>query len=303
MKGDPKELTPIMTNSESIKQFGNNAYAKPASALNILRETIMGRELFDKAFKEYATRWAFKTPTPADFFRTMEDASAIDLDWFWRGWFYGTEPVDITIHEVKNYKVNPKDPSIKYNLAKEEKEKSPQYIGDIRNKEEIKKTYNEQDPTLNDFYNSYDKDQPDLISQSEYSAAIAKMSEEEKALINSSNNYYEIKFENKGGLPMPIIIEMEFEDGTSEIKRIPAEIWRFEDTMITKIFVTEKPVKQFTLDPFLETADIDRESNYYPPKPQGSKFEVFKNQVGGRTGGQSPENPMQRAKRAKEIKP
>jgi Peptidase family M1 domain len=302
MKSDKKDLTPIMTNSESIKQFGNNAYAKPAAGLNILRETIMGRDLFDKAFKEYANRWAFKTPTPADFFRTMEDASAIDLDWFWRGWFYSTDPVDISLKQVKHYKVNPKDPNIKYDMAKTAKEETPKYIGDIRNQEQIKQTYNEVDPTLNDFYNTYDKDQPDALSMSEYQNALSKMSEEEKSLMNNSKNYYEIAFENKGGLPMPIIIEMQYEDGSSEIKRIPVEVWRFEDTVVTKVFITDKPVKQFILDPYLETADIDRESNYYPPKSVPSRFEVFKNQNRG-GGAPQGDNPMQRAKKAKEIKP
>ncbi len=303
MKGDKKELTPIMTNSESIKQFGNNAYAKPAAGLNILRETIMGRELFDKAFKEYATRWAFKTPTPADFFRTMEDASATDLDWFWKGWFYGIEPVDLSMNKIKHFKINPKDPSIKYDLAKEARADAPKYIGDIRNKEQIKQTYNEIDPTINDFYNTYDKDQPDAINMSEYDAALSKMSEEEKTLMNSSKNFYEISFENKGGLPMPIILEMQYEDGTSEVKRIPVEVWRFEDTVVTKVFTTDKPVKQFVLDPYLETADIDRSSNYYPPKEEPSRFELFKNQNQGRGAGPAGDNPMQRAKKAREIKP
>ena len=95
-----------MTNSENIIGFGPNAYTKPATGLNILRETIMGRELFDYAFKEYARRWAFKHPEPADFFRTMEDASGEDLDWFWRGWFYGTDACDISLDTVKYYKAN-----------------------------------------------------------------------------------------------------------------------------------------------------------------------------------------------------
>ncbi len=301
MKSDKKDLSPIMTNSESIKQFGSNAYAKPAAGLNILRETIMGRQLFDKAFKEYATRWAYKTPTPADFFRTMEDASAIDLDWFWRGWFYGTDPVDLSLNQVKHYKINPKDPSLKYNMAKTEKEDSPKYIGDIRNQEQIKQTYNEIDTTLNDFYNSYDRNLPDAISMSEYQSAISKMTNEEKELMNNSDNYYEISFENKGGLPMPIILEMQYEDGTSEVRRIPVEVWRFEDTIVSKVFVTNKPVKQFILDPYLETADIDRESNYFPSKPQPSRFEIFKNQ--NNRGLPSNDNPMQRAKKIAEIKP
>ncbi len=300
MKSDPAELTPIMTNSESIKQFGNNAYSKPSAGLNILRETIMGRELFDKAFKEYARRWAFKTPTPADFFRTMEDASAVDLDWFWKGWFYGIEPVDITMDKVNHFKIDPKDPNKKYEITKAEKEAAPQYIADIRNKKEIKETYNEVDPSLNDFYNSYDKDKPDAIAIADYNNAVSKMSAEDKKLLENSKNYYEISFSNKGGLPMPIIIEMEYEDGSKEVRRIPVEIWRYEDKTVTKIFATDKPVKQFTLDPYLETADIDRSSNYYPPKPVASKFEAFK-QSGGPRGATSGENPMQRAKKAEKY--
>jgi hypothetical protein len=302
MSSDKSELSPIMINSESAKQFGNNAYAKPAAGLNILRETIMGRELFDKAFKEYARRWAFKTPTPADFFRTMEDASAIDLDWFWNGWFYGIEPVDLSMNKVKHYKVNPRDPNLKYEITKADKEDAPKYISDIRNREQIKQTYNEIDPTINDFYNSHDKDAPDAISISEYEKSIAMLSPEEKELLNNSENYYEISFENKGGLPMPIILLMEYEDGTTEVRRIPVEVWRYDDKIISKVFITKKPVKQFILDPFLETADIDRESNYYPPKAQQTRFEIFKQGGQSRTGNNG-ENPMQRAKKAKEIKP
>lgn len=301
MKSNKSDLSPIMTNSESAKQFGNNAYAKPATALNILRETIMGRELFDKAFKEYAQRWAFKTPTPADFFRSMEDASAKDLDWFWRAWFYGTDPVDIALSKVKHYKINPKNPDEKYEVKKDMIDKSPKNITNIRNEKEIKQTYNEIDPTINDFYTNWDRNKPDAIDQNEYAKSLANMSEEEKQLLEKSENYYELSFENVGGNPMPIIIEMQFEDGSSEVKYIPAEIWRYDDTLVTKVFATKLPVKQFVLDPYLETADIDRTSNYYPPTEEPSRFELFKQQQGNRSGG--GENPMQRAKKAKEIRP
>ena len=104
MKLPKDQLEPIMSNSENIIGFGPNAYSKPATGLNILRETIMGRELFDYAFKEYARRWAFKHPEPADLFRTLEDASGEDLDWFWRGWFYGIEACDISLDTVKYFK-------------------------------------------------------------------------------------------------------------------------------------------------------------------------------------------------------
>jgi hypothetical protein len=300
MKSNKSELSPIMTNSESAKQFGNNAYAKPATALNILRETIMGRELFDKAFKEYAQRWAFKTPTPADFFRTMEDASAKDLDWFWRSWFYGIDPVDLSLNKVKHYKINPKNPNEKYEIKKELLDNSPRNITSIRNEKEIEKTYNEIDPSINDFYTNWDKNKPDAIDQNDYDKTMSSISEEEKLLLEKSENYYELSFENLGGNPMPIIIEMQFEDGSNEVKYIPAEIWRYDDTLVTKVFSTKLPVKQFVLDPFLETADIDRNNNYFPPKQEPTRFELFKQQQSGRGGG---ENPMQRAKKAKEIRP
>jgi hypothetical protein len=298
MKGDISGQTPIMTNSESVKQFGPSQYGKPATALNILRETVVGRELFDKSFKEYCQRWAFKTPTPSDMFRTLEDATAKDLDWFWRGWFYGIEPVDIAMSKIKQFKINPQDPNVKYEAAKKEIENAPRNISAIRNEKEIAKTYNEIDPTINDYYTTWDRNKPDKITMDEYSKVLANMSPEEKKLMEASKNYYEIAFENKGGNPMPIIVEMQFEDGTSEVKRIPAEVWRYNDATVTKVFITDKVVKQFVLDPFLETADVNRSNNYYPEKTEPSKFEMFKQQ-------QAPpsENPMQRAKRAEEDRP
>ena len=158
MKGDQSKISPIMTNSESIFQFGNNAYGKPATALNILRETIMGRELFDYSFKIYAERWAFKHPTPADFFRTMEDASGVDLDWFWRGWFYTTDYVDISMDNVKWLQIDTRNPNIEKAILKKSKmDEDESFIGNIRNKTEIETTYNERDKSLNDFYTSYDE--------------------------------------------------------------------------------------------------------------------------------------------------
>ncbi|MBK8701712.1 MAG: M1 family metallopeptidase [Saprospiraceae bacterium] len=297
MKSDPSTLSPIMTNSESAKQFGNNAYAKPATALNILRETIMGRELFDKAFKEYCNRWAFKTPTPADFFRTMEDVSAVDLDWFWRAWFFTTQPVDLSLNIVNHYQVDPKDPDKKYELAKENKQKAPKYISDIINQKAIEKTYSEIDTTLIDFYSRLDKSKPDQEKYKEYQQYLASMNESEKTTVNSEKHYYEISFENKGGLPMPLILDFVYEDDSIETKRIPAEIWRYDDSIVTKVFVTDKPIKQIILDPYLETADIDRSNNQYPPQEEIQRFDVFKQRQ------QRSENPMQRAAKAREIKP
>jgi hypothetical protein len=283
------EQTPIMVNSENAKQFGNNAYAKPATALNVLRETILGRELFDYSFKEYANRWKMKSPMPADFFRTMEDASAVDLDWFWKGWFFTTDPVDLTIANVKTFKVNPTDPNKRYEIVKAEKESKEEFIGDIRNREQIKQTYSEKDTSLVDFYNSYDGDKPDQIDLNNYEKMVSRLTPEEKKAMETDNFYYELSFENKGGLVMPVILMFKYADGTEEYIKIPAEIWRYNEEKISKVFSRKKEVVEIVLDPYLETADIDRTNNFYPPKKVKSKFEVFKQ------GAQSQPNPMQRA--------
>lgn len=296
MKGDKDKISPIMTNSESIFQFGNNAYGKPATALNILRETIMGRELFDYAFKEYSRRWAFKTPTPADFFRTMEDASGVDLDWFWRGWFYTNDHVDLSMNSVKHFKLDPEDPTQRMEIVQSEKKKEYKDISTIRNEKEIKQTYNEKDPTLNDFYTTYDPDVPNALDMQEYDEYLARLSEEEKALLNSGMNYYEIEFENKGGLPMPLILEFEYKDGTTSIERIPAEIWRMGAKTITKVFPSEKEVSKITLDPYKETADVDTSNNNYPPQAKVDRFDMFKE-----SKRRTRDNPMQRDAKAKKI--
>jgi hypothetical protein len=285
------DQTPIMVNSENAKQFGNNAYAKPATALNILRETILGRELFDYSFKEYANRWKFKSPMPADFFRTMEDASAVDLDWFWKGWFFTTDPVDIAVSEVKTYKVNPTDPTKKYEIVKAERAAKEEFIGDIRNREEIKQTYSEIDTTILDFYNRYDRDKPDQIDMTNYEKMISRMTPEEKKALETDNFYYELSFENKGGLVMPVILQFKYADGTDEYIKLPAEIWRYNENKISKVFTRSKEVTEIVLDPYLETADIDRTNNYYPPRKVQSKFELFK----ASNPQAAQPNPMQRA--------
>ncbi len=215
MKGDKSFITPIMTNSESIFQFGNNAYGKPATALNILRESVMGRELFDYAFKEYCTRWAFKHPSPADFFRSMEDASAFDLDWFWRGWFYTTDHVDLALEDVEE-----------------------------RTGAEVRKDL---------------KEIPLQMA----------------AVIDDSRWYYDIKFKNVGGLVMPIYLQFDFEDGSSQEERIPAEVWRMTGDEVSKVFHFDKKVNQISLDPKYETADVDVENNYWPKKIIKTKFQEF----------------------------
>ncbi|TXF90621.1 M1 family metallopeptidase [Neolewinella aurantiaca] len=295
MKGDKEFISPIMTNSESIWQFGNNAYGKPATGLNILRETIMGREQFDYAFKKYANRWKFKHPAPADLFRTMEDASAIDLDWFWRGWFFTTDHTDIALTSVKPFRVNTRNPMVENENTRKMQKAEGENISSIRNREEIAKTYDELDPSLRDFYTDYDPLKATILDEEEYKKYYEGLSEEERAVIDADKYYYELTFENKGGLIMPIILEFTFADGTKEVQRIPAEIWKMDYKKVSKVFPFTKEVTGINLDPFLETADTDRSNNYYPSKSETNRFDLFQSR-----GRRSSENPMQRDARAKE---
>lgn len=295
MKGDQAFIEPIMTNSESITQFGNNAYGKPSTALNILRETILGRELFDFAFKTYATRWAYKHPTPADFFRTMEDASGVDLDWFWRGWFFTTDPVDISIDEVKLFKIDTKNPDIELAAKKAAEEAGEDYLGDIINLEVITGPVIEQKPELQDFYNQRDPYQATAYDRKKYDQMLESLTEEQRSILSYDWNYYQFKFTNKGGLPMPIILEFTYNDNSKERHYIPAEIWRFDDQQVSKVFFSKKQITSVALDPNLETADIDRSDNYWPPRIHQSRFELYQNQ--GRYKRADEPNEMQKAKK------
>ncbi len=276
MSGDKSGLEPIMTNSESITQFGNNAYAKPAAALNILRETILGRELFDFAFKTYAQRWAFKHPEPADFFRTMEDATGIDLDWFWRGWFYSTDPVDIAITNVHWLQIDTQNPDIEKPLQKSIRDSKPKSIAKQRDASDIKKVRTDDFPELLDFYNTYDELNVYDYERKNYQRFLNTLNEIEKSQLQEKKHFYLVSFENKGGLVMPIILQLLHEDGTQQIQRIPAEIWRKNNQKVTKLFITDKPVKKFLLDPFAETADIDTQNNVFPPEITYNKFQLYK---------------------------
>lgn len=293
MGGDKSRISPIMTNSESIYQFGNNAYGKPATGLNILRETVMGRELFDYAFKEYARRWAFKHPSPADFFRTMEDASGVDLDWFWRGWFFTTDHCDMNLKEVKWFQINSKNPEVENAKRKEMDDAKPADISEMRDKEWIPKSRLEGDESLHDFYTKLDRYEVINLDRKEYDKYLSNLTDEEKELLNSAKQFYEITVENVGGLVMPLIIKLEYTDGTEEVRRIPAEIWRMSEPTVTKVIITEKEVSRIVLDPYLETADTDLNNNSWPARPQPTRFDLFKS--GERGGG--AENPMQRYQR------
>lgn len=296
MRSPKSTLEPIMTNSENIIQFGPNAYAKPATALNILRETVMGRELFDFAFKEYAHRWMFKHPTPEDLFRTMEDASAVDLDWFWRGWFYGTEPVDIAIENVALYKMDNRTPAEKSADQTAESAHEEDFVSKEFNRTAVPKTYVESDPATTDFYATYNPFSVTPADEDAYKKFMASLTPKEKELMESNLNFYEMTFRNVGGLVMPIILEFQYTDGSSEIERIPVEIWRKNESEVTKVFVKEKEVKQIILDPKRETADIDESSNYWPRQYMPTRFELFKGNTGVR-GASSGTNPMKEAKK------
>jgi hypothetical protein len=306
MKLPKDQLEPIMTNSENIVQFGPNAYSKPATGLNILRETIMGRKNFDYAFREYARRWAFKHPEPADFFRTMEDASGEDLDWFWRGWFYSTEACDISLDSVRYAKPDldfvpepSKELTVKRSIDK------PILVPDddiskVRNREDKSITYKtDEDTTLRDFYWRYARG-IEPYDTTQYSITIPAgstegLSEAEKEKYKNTK-IYELTFSNKGGLVMPVIIEWTYADGTKEVERIPAQVWRYNENKLVKTFIKNKEVASIKLDPYKETADINPENNSWQTIPEPSKFTIFKQTQGGRRAGAGQAgNPMQKA--------
>jgi hypothetical protein len=262
MSGDQKFLEPIMSNSESIIQFGNNAYGKPATGLNILRETIMGRELFDYAFKVYSNRWKFKHPTPEDFFRTMEDASAVDLDWFFRGWFYSTDFVDIGIKEVKQYYIS-ETPTVALKDAKVRKgrfgvDRGPfVYLIEESNSElkaNQKKALKIEDVKLLSDY-------------------VSALTAEEKGALKSPKYFYEVEFNKPGGMIMPILVEITYEDDTVDNFKYPAQIWRKSNDSAKKVYATEKAIKKIQIDPKLETADIDVTNNTWPKEKLKTKFD------------------------------
>lgn len=262
MKGDKRLQKPVMSTADNVElfQIGNNAYNKPAAALLILRETVMGPEVFDRAFKEYAQRWMFKHPKPADFFRTMEDASAVDLDWFWRGWFYTTDNVDMSIEEVKWFKLKSQQPSLenKTQVVKQ---------GDLSAKGDAVNDFSKgpQEFTL---VNTPDQLYGEFKSRVDDNAIRQKL---------EGKNIYQVKFKNIGGLVMPIVIEWTFKDGSKEIERIPAEIWRINEQEITKVFIKEKEVVNMVMDPNFEVADVEMTNNVFPKKPVESKFDQMKN--------------------------
>ncbi len=281
-----EQQVPIMTNSESLMQFGNNAYAKPATALVILRETILGRELFDFAFREYTRRWKFKRPTPADLFRTMEEASGVDLDWFWRGWFYTTDHVDISIDRVTHLKVDTKNPDVERAWQRQQHEAQPPSRTELANEAEGVVPRLQRMPDLQDFYVEHDpftvtdKDRNDyrefleslhdpLSSNPDWQREVL-----EKAVADD-RNFYVLEFSNVGGLVMPIILGLTYADGSEELLYLPAEIWRRSPNKVSKLLMRERELVTVELDPHWETADVDLYNNHYPRKILPSRLEVF----------------------------
>jgi hypothetical protein len=302
MKLPKDQLEPIMTNSENINNFGANAYSKVATGLNILRETIVGRELFDNAFREYSKRWAFKHPSPADLFRTLEDATGEDLDWFWRGWFFGTDACDISIDTVKHAKPdltaipNQVNDSIAMRPLPKPAVNAFEDISKIRNKEDKNIVFEtDKDKSLRDFYWEYDRGNQ-KYDTAKYPVLIKAQTEaldEAGRQKYGDKNMYEITFSNKGGLVMPIILEWTYKDGTKEIERIPAQVWRKNEKKVTKTFMKDKEVASVKLDPYKETADVDESNNTYGDIKEPSKFKVFKQKQGVTPA--PGINPMQKA--------
>ena len=268
MAGDQDFISPIMSNPENVFQLGPNAYAKPATALNILRETVMGREVFDHAFKTYSQRWMFKHPTPEDFFRTMEDASAVDLDWFWRGWFYSTDVVDIGVKNVKKYYFSD-EPDLKT------KERFESYGYDLKDLPNLVFKIDEES-------DSFD---PEVAAQNAIDGSkILKEYLMEEGLPTSAvppKYFYEVEFEKPGGLVMPLIVEYSYADGTKERVTYPVQLWRKNDASVKKVIASDKELVGVTVDPDLETADVNADNNSWPKKESMSDFDKFKEKIKG----------------------
>jgi hypothetical protein len=300
MRLPKSELEPIMTKGDAVSRVGSNAYAKASTGLNILRETILGRELFDFGFQEYAKRWAFKHPTPSDLFRTLEDATGVDLDWFWRGWFFGTDPVDISIDSVKIFKVDDALTATPSGVAVYND------INRLRNKDDKSiKFYVDTDTTLRDFYYynrgadaAYTLEQANKLKDDANKAGI----DNDNLSKWKDKYFYELQFSNKGGLVMPIIVEWTFKDGTKQVDKIPVTVWLLNEEKVSKVFIKDKEVASVKLDPNRETADINEANGQWPVKEMPTKFSLFKQTQTGFTGpgaGQTvapATNSMQRAK-------
>lgn len=277
-----EQQVPIMTQSDSVLRLGPNAYTKPAAALNILREVILGRELFDFAFKEYAQRWKFKRPTPSDFFRTMEEASGVDLDWFWRGWFYSTDHVDISIDKVYQMRLDTHNPDIDFARLRDIELNKPTSLFVERNKALNTELWIDRNKDITDFYDDNDRFTVTNKERNAYHKFLKGLKPWERKVLDRAveedNNYYVLEFSNLGGLVMPILLELTYADGSTDSQYVPAEIWRRTPNKVSKLIVTEKSKQlvSVAVDPGWETADVDVENNYYPRRIIPSRVEAYK---------------------------
>ncbi len=298
-RGEPRDIiaymtspdqVPIMTASDSIARMGDNAYGKPATALNVLRETVLGRDLFDHAFRTYAQRWMFKRPYPVDFFRTMEDAAGTDLDWFWRGWFYSNDHCDLAITQVRRLVLDTRDPAIEKPLAKKEKDERPATLSAQRNAALPKRT--DKFPELLDFYNTFDEAAPLPSDTEAYDKLLKDLTKEEipAELLKTNRNFYAIDFQNLGGLVMPVSLKITYTDDSVEEHRLPAELWRMSTPQVTKLIATNKELKSIVLDPNEETADADVENNFWPRRLVKTPLKLWKDD--------KKDNPMQEQNKA-----
>ncbi|MCE2882660.1 MAG: M1 family metallopeptidase [Planctomycetaceae bacterium] len=281
-RGEPEKIIdymtapdqePIMTNSESVRRLGPNAYAKPATALNVLRETVLGRENFDHAFREYCRRWAFKNPEPADFFRSMEDASGVDLDWFWRGWFYTTRSVDMGIESVTRYTIASRDPEIVKGERRAERDARPKTPGETLNPALDMRA--DRFPELLDFYSKFDELEVTDDDRRRFKRLVAQLGERDAPLLDTPLSFTIVRFRNNDGIPMPLPLVLHFADGTTQDAMVPAEAWRFTGGgEASRLFVTDREVVRVVLDPRRETADRDPSDNSYPQEIEKGSFEV-----------------------------
>ena len=299
-RADPRKIVsymssggqmPIMTNSESILQFGPNAYSKPATGLLILRETIMGREVFDEAFQEYSHRWMFKRPEPSDFFRTMEDAAGIDLDWFWRSWFYTTQKVDIAVTGITRYVIDDGDPEAKAKRDKKENdEHQANNLPDQRNKKMPKYVDDKKD--LRDFYDKLKRFKVTDEDRKSFADSLAKLTPAERKLLKTKEDFQVVTFENKGGVIMPILVELHFKDGKPQKIKLPAEMWKKNSRIVKRLFITKTPIVKVVLDSGQETADANLTNNVWPPEIEENRFKPGPDEKDER-------NPMRDAKEKK----
>ena len=271
---------PIMTQSDSVLRLGPNAYTKPAVALNILREVVMGRELFDFAFKEYAQRWKYKRPTPSDFFRTMEEASGVDLDWFWHGWFYTTDHVDISLDKVSELRLDTKDPDIDFARQRKDEADKPSSLFVERNKAEGSVLWLDKNADVSDFYDQNDRFTVTNKERNKYQQMLVDLEPWERTAleraVREDKHYYVLEFSNLGGLVMPILLQLTYENGDIEDRYIPAEIWRRAPHQVKKLIVTDNKLSSVTVDAGWETADVNVHNNHYPRKIIPSRIDAYK---------------------------